>query len=100
MRAPTTAVSSTALAGTLRVDTLDHSRDPGMAPSRLKANVMREQLVMQATVQKNCPAVEMTRIVPAHPVESASVKMTGAKPPASVIVWGSWTAKTNESNKM
>ena len=47
------------MAGTLRRETFDQSREPGMAPSRLNANVMRDALVMQAVVQKNWPAVEM-----------------------------------------
>jgi hypothetical protein len=34
-------------------ETVDHNRDPGMAPSRLNANVIREALVRHATVQNN-----------------------------------------------
>ena len=45
---------------------LDHIWWPGTAPSRLKAKSMREQLVMQAMVQKNWPTVEMSRTVPPH----------------------------------
>ena len=56
-----TATKRTAFAGTLVAgDTLDHRPDPGIAPSRLKAKVMREALVRQATVQKNCPVAEIS----------------------------------------
>src|SRR4051812_42187254 len=52
--APTMADSSTALTGTLEPGlTFDQRREPGMAPSRLKAKVIREQLVMHAAVQKS-----------------------------------------------
>ena len=37
------------------------SRDPGIAPSRLNAKVIREALVMQAVVQNNWPAAEISR---------------------------------------
>ena len=39
---------------------------PGTAPSRLKAKSIRLQLVMQAMVQKNWPAVEISSTVPPH----------------------------------
>ena len=75
MSAATTATSITALAGTLAPDSVDHSRDPGMAPSRLNAKVIREALVMHEVVQKNWPTAEMSRIVPAHLLSIAWVKM-------------------------
>ena len=53
MSAPMTATNMTALAGTFDGRTLDQMLEPGIAPSRLKANVMRDALVRQAIVQKN-----------------------------------------------
>ena len=45
IRAAITAVTITALAGTRREFTVDHSWWPGTARSRLNANSMREALV-------------------------------------------------------
>ena len=39
--------------------TLDHSRQPGIARSRLNAYVIRDMLVTQLMPQKNWPIVEM-----------------------------------------
>ena len=50
-----TATNMTALAGTLLRVHLRPEREPGMAPSRLNANVIREALVRQAVVQNNWP---------------------------------------------
>ena len=50
---------------------LDHSWCPGTARSRLNANNIRDALVWQAVVQKNCPAVEMNSTIAAHLVSSA-----------------------------
>src|SRR5580704_7849514 len=50
---PITAVRITPPTGTRLELSLDQCLWPGTAPSRLKANSMREQLVMQAIVQKN-----------------------------------------------
>ena len=50
---PITAVRITPATGTRRALSLDQCLWPGTAPSRLKAKSMREQLVMQAMVQKN-----------------------------------------------
>ena len=48
--------------------TFDSHDEPGIAPSRLNANVIREALVRQAVVQKSWPAVEMNRIRKCQPV--------------------------------
>src|SRR6185437_11276441 len=68
------AVRMTPYTGTRLELSLDHRRLPGTAPSRLNAKSMREQLVMQATVQKNWPAAEISRTVPAQCDESACEK--------------------------
>ena len=47
-----TATSITPFAGTLLPLSADQRFDPGIAPSRLKAYVMREAEVMHETVQK------------------------------------------------
>ena len=67
MIAPITATNTTALAGTFAAVTFDQSFDPGIAPSRLNANVIRDALVRQAIVQKNCPAVEIASTVTCQP---------------------------------
>ena len=82
MIAAITAVTITALAGTLREFTADHSLCPGTARSRLNANSMREALVWQAVVQNNCPAVEMNSTAAAHLDVSAWLKIAATAPPA------------------
>src|SRR5664279_3313352 len=67
----TTTDSTTPYTGTRLLFNLDHIWPPGTAPSRLKANSIREVLVMQATVQKNWPTVEMARTQLAQFTDSA-----------------------------
>ena len=50
--------------------------DPGIAPSRLNAKVIRDALVRQAVVQKSCPAVEIRRIRKCQSSGSAWPKIT------------------------
>ena len=58
---PTIATNITAFAGIFVVGlTFASQRDPGMAPSRLNAKVIRDALVRQAVVQNSWPAVEMS----------------------------------------
>ena len=40
--------------------TFDSQDEPGIAPSRLNANVIREALVRHAVVQNSWPAVEIS----------------------------------------
>ena len=54
---PAIAPMMTALRGVPLAFTRAQCRAPGTAPSRLNANSMREVEVMQAVVQKNCPAM-------------------------------------------
>src|SRR5690625_399501 len=97
MSAPTTATSTTAFAGTLLLETFDHSFDPGMAPSRLNAKAIRDALVRHATVQKNWPAAEINKTVPCQPWGKAWLKITFTSPPPAVTPAGSCTANRNDS---
>ena len=54
-----TATIITALAGTRLGVSFFRVSDPGMAPSRLNAKVIREAEVMQDVAQKNCADAEM-----------------------------------------
>src|SRR6478672_5393833 len=62
-----TADRMTPFAGTRFLLSVDHSFQPGTARSRLNAKSIRDELVMQAMVQKNWPAVEMISTVPTQP---------------------------------
>jgi len=99
MMIPMVATKITALAGILVAAlTLDSHDEPGMAPSRLKANVIREALVRQAVAQNSWPAVEISRIVKCQPSPRAWVKITSTLPNPLLTPPGSCTANTNESN--
>src|SRR5215207_3712190 len=76
IRPASVAHSITALTGTLLAFTLDHMAEPGIAPSRLKANVIREALVRHATVQNSWPQAEMNTTIECDVSPSAWVKMT------------------------
>ena len=100
MRTATTAVRITALNGTLAWFSLRQWRWPGTAPSRLNANSIRVQLVMQATVQKNWPTVEMVSTVVAQLVLRAWVKIVTTPPPALVTPSTSCTAKRKARSRI
>ena len=51
----------TEFAGTLRAFSFFSVSEPGIAPSRLNANVIREADVMHDVAQKNCAEAEMKR---------------------------------------
>ena len=96
---PMAATNITALAGILVVVlTLDSSFEPGIAPSRLNAKVIREALVRQAVAQKSWPAVEISRMVKCQPSPSAWLKITSTLPKPLLTPSGSCTANTNESS--
>ena len=57
------------------LEELDQRLDPGIAPSRLNANVIREADVMQEVAQKNCAEAEMNSTKPPQLVPMAWVKM-------------------------
>src|SRR3954464_2372355 len=71
-----TATNMTAFAGTFFAVTFDHSADPGMAPSRLNAKVIREALVRHAVVQNSWPAAEMKMTIMCHDLPSDWPRMT------------------------
>ena len=73
---------------------------PGTAPSRLKAKSIRVQLVMQAMVQKNWPAVEISSTVPPQFEVRAWAKIVATPPPPLVTPASFWTAKRNDSSRI
>src|SRR4029077_15282892 len=99
MIAAKTAVTMTPFAGTLFELSDDHNWGPGTARSRLNANSIRDALVWQAGVQKNCPAVEMNRISATHLELIAWVKMVTTAPPPFDTPSASWTANRKDSNR-
>src|SRR6201995_6132793 len=100
MIAAMTAVTMTALAGTLFLLIADHSWWPGTARSRLNANSMRDALVWQAVVQNSWPAVEISSTRPAHLDVSAWLKIVADAPPAADTASESWTANRNVNSKI
>src|ERR1700738_1055232 len=100
MIAAITAVTITPLAGTFLPLSADHSWWPGTARSRLNANSMRDALVWQATVQKNCPAVEMNSTMATHLELIAWLKITATAPPPFDTASESWTANRNDSSRI
>src|SRR5579875_658490 len=96
----TSAESSTPYTGTRLWLSLDQYRPPGTAPSRLNANSILVVLVMQATVQKNCPTVEISSTNAAQCVLRAWVKMTDTAPPPAVTCDSFWTANRKASSRI
>src|SRR6476646_2833732 len=76
IRPASNATSITALTGTRLAFTLAQIAEPGIAPSRLKAKVIREALVRQATVQNSWPQAEMNTTIEWVVSPNACVKMT------------------------
>src|SRR5690349_11415389 len=95
-----TATAMTALKGMRLESTRLQSRDPGTAPSRLKAYIMREALVMQLMPQKNCPTTQMIRIIFTHDVDIALSKTANTVPPPSLTAFVSLAAKVMASRTM
>ncbi len=81
-----TATRITPATGTRLALSLDQTLAAGTAPSRLKANSIRVQLVMQAMVQNNWPMVEISRTVPPHLEVRAWAKITATPPPPEVTL--------------
>ena len=73
--AASTATPSTALAGTRALLSVDQIFDPGMAPSRLKANAILDADVRHDVAQKNWAEAEMNKTVVAQFVPSELTKM-------------------------
>src|SRR4051812_6939662 len=95
-----TATAMTALNGMRLALTRLHRRDPGTAPSRLNAYIMREALVMQLMPQKNCPTTQMMRMVFTHDVDMALSKTAKTVPPPSLTALVSLAAKVMASRTM
>src|SRR4249919_3549980 len=101
----TTPTSSTALAGTRLAVSFDHSCEPGIAPSRLKAKVIRDAEVMHDVAQNTCADAEMNSTNAAQLLPSDWVKMN-ATPPAPVPALSGdpsfrlGTANTTQSSRM
>src|SRR3954468_11910787 len=95
-----TATAMTALKGMRLTLTRLHSREPGTAPSRLNAYIMREALVMQLMPQKNCPTTQMIRIIFTHDVDMALSKTAKTVPPPSLTAFVSLAAKVMASRTM
>ena len=85
--------------GTRLAFSFDQYWPPGTAPSRLNANSMRVVLVMQATVQKNWPTVEMTMIEAAQFGVSAWWKMLLRRRRRPAFA-SSCTANRNDSSRI
>src|SRR3954449_5422861 len=95
-----TAVIITPLAGTRLGVRVRQNFQPGTARSRLKANNIRDELVMQATVQKNWPTVEMSKTIATHPELIAWLKITETAPPPLETASESCTANRNANNRI
>ena len=74
-RALSTATNMTALAGTRFDVSFTQVAEPGIAPSRLKANVIRDAEVMHEVAQNTWADAEMNSTSVAQFVPSDSVKM-------------------------
>src|SRR3954453_1833678 len=98
--AATTAASTTLWTGTRLAFSVRQYLWPGTAPSRLNANSIRVVLVMQAVVQKNCPAAEMASTSTCQFLPSAWPKMASTGPPALVTPSTLWTAKRKDSSRI
>ena len=77
--------------------------EPGIAPSRLNANVIREAEVMHEVAQKNWADAEMNSTNVAQLVPRDSTKMPATPPPARALSgWPSapfGIAKTTHSSR-
>src|SRR5450755_3627089 len=93
--------NSTAYVGVRFLPSRRHRLWPGMAPSREKANVIREALVTHAMPQNSWPMVEM-RITPLAAAELSAVeRIARAGKPALLIVLMSFccTAKVRARSR-
>ena len=61
---------------------------------------MRDALVWQAVVQKNCPAVEISSTMATHFEFSAWLKITATAPPPADTPSASWTANRKDSSRI
>src|ERR1700677_1475810 len=82
---------NTAHVGVLCLFNRRHSEWPGTAPSREKANTMREAAATQPIPQNSCPIVEMSRTSFAR-LELSAVSMIGIAPPPPALIALTWVA--------
>src|SRR5579884_1972661 len=75
-----------------------HRLWPGTAPSREKANVIREELVTHAIPQNSCPTVAITSTAFAAAELSAVSMIDCDVPPAALIAFTCVAAKVSASS--
>src|SRR5262245_28673344 len=97
---PATLAATIALTGVPLRSTLDHNRQPGTAPSRLNAYVIRDMLVTQLIPQKNWPIVEMMMTALKKPDDRAVWNIAPEKPPALLMASTSVAANRNASSRI
>src|SRR3954454_24074671 len=95
-----TATAMTALNGIRFSFTLLQIRQPGTAPSRENAYIMRDELVMQLIPQNSWPITAVMRITFTQLVSIALRNTAGAPPPPLVTAAGSDAAKVTASRRM
>src|SRR3954463_5828335 len=94
-----TATAMTALNGIRFALTLLQIRQPGTAPSRENAYIIRDELVMQLMPQNSCPMTAMMRIALTQAVLIAARNTAGDPPPPSVTAFGSEAANVIASSR-
>src|SRR4051794_2857118 len=96
--AATTATRSTAFTGTRLAFKADHRLEPGMAPSRLNAKVIRDADVMHEVAQKNWAEAEMKSTRPAQLEPMDCTKMYATPPPPTPALSGEPSAALGIAN--
>src|SRR3954452_487039 len=95
-----TATAMTALNGIRFSLTRLQIRQPGTAPSRENAYIIRDELVMQLMPQNSCPMTAMMRIALTQLVLIAARNTAGAPPPPLVTAAGSAAPKATASRRV
>jgi hypothetical protein len=93
-----TATANTEKAGTRRLSTRLHTRQPGIARSRENAYQVRDALVSPAMPQKSWPMVDIRITSSAQPELIAVVNTDIVVPPASLIAFVSVAANVMASS--
>src|SRR3954470_20646569 len=94
-----TATAMTALNGMRFSLTRLQIRQPGTAPSRENAYIIRDELVMQLMPQNSCPITAVMRITFTQLVSIALRNTAGEPPPPSVTAFGSEAANVIASSR-
>src|SRR5215469_15939626 len=86
-RAESTPIANTACTGTRCFETRRQSWWPGTAPSREKANIIRDAEVVDAVRQKNCATTQMNRstsdqfwLIDVDQIQGTTVPMLSSAP--------------------